>query len=295
MVRAHAVVASLTLAGCPGPDVSLGDADSDSGSTSGAADNGDAPTASESMSSAGTTAPADDGSGDGSGDDTTSSADPDTGGSTDTTAATTGDGTGDESTGEPPADATVVFVNFEGPSMSEGPDDSVSDTTSISPMAMDLGVFGGGPEQAAIVAAVQEDFAGLNVFVTAQRPDEGEYAMVVVTPTNPFGGVAAIAPLDCDDANANSVAFVFASKGDGASIDNIAGRISREVGTTMGLEHVDAPDDLLNIGQIFDDSSFTDSCEALSMAPQCAAQHAAQCPAGQQNSFAELLSMAGPA
>jgi len=295
MRRACAVlIATFSLAGCPGPDVSLGDAETDSASTGSATESGGLPTASESMTSAAATGG---GNGGTEGEATSSVDTADTGeeGSGTDTSPDTGDGETDGSTGnQPPVDATVVFINFAGPTLTQGVDDATADVTSIGQMAMALDPFGEGAEQGAIVSAVQDKFAGLNMFATSERPQSGDYAMVVVTPTNPFGGAAAIAPLDCGDGNPTSVAFVFASKG-GASIGSVASRVAREVGSTMGLEHVDAPADLLNQGFVSDDAEFTDTCEMLVAAPSCAARHAAHCPAQQQNSYAELLSLVGPA
>ncbi|MEM6993981.1 MAG: hypothetical protein AAF721_25945 [Myxococcota bacterium] len=290
-----ALIVCLASAGCPGPDVSLGDADSDA-ATSGMTDTGDTPTASASMTSAGT------GSAGGSSDDgaveTTTGAVDDEGtggGTTDDGSSGSDDGDGSSSTGTmPPVDAAVLFVNFDGPTLSQGTDDATTDVTQIPNMAMDLAAFGGGPDEAAIVAAVQADFAGLSVFVTDQRPADGDYTMVVVTPTNPFVGSAAIAPLDCDNENPSNIAFVFAGVGDGATVDNVAGRVSRETGSTMGLEHVDAAGDLLNQGFIQDDAAFTDECHSLTGAANCPGQHIAACPGGgSQNSFAELAVAVG--
>ena len=292
---------ALFFAGCAGPEVPLGEADE---SSSGAAVDGgdDSPTASASMSGA---ADADAGGDDDDDDDDDNAddddADDDDDDDDDDDAGTAGEESGGEESGEsggtidPPKDATVVFVNFDGPTLTGGTDDSTNDVTQIGEMTGDLEPYGEGPIRDEIVEHAQSLFAGLNVVVTGERPDDGDYIMAVVTPSNPFGGAPqGVSPIDCEDSNPRNIVFLFFSLGDGFSAEHIGSTVARQSAFTIGLEHVDAREDLLN-GFILEGTSFTDECHDVVNGPVCPEQHAEHCPAGQQNSFAELEAILGPA
>ncbi len=279
---------ATALAACTAEPTSLGDPDSEDG-THGSSGNTDAdPTATSGASM--------DGPGSGSQSGTGSSdAGASTGGSmattTDPSATTSGDGSeGSSETGEPGDAATVLFVNFDGPTLTAGIDDATIDQSSVagSFSGMPLEPFGDGPKRDDVMTRLDEIWAPFDVAITDTRPASGDYAMIVVTPTNPFGGgVLGIASQDCGDANPTSVGMVFSGIDDPYSAGLIATVISHEAGRGYGLENVDAPGDVM--AQFAEDvASFIDQCRPLIGAPTCGAEHEAFCPAGQQNGYAEL-------
>ncbi|RMG99889.1 MAG: hypothetical protein D6705_01860 [Deltaproteobacteria bacterium] len=188
--------------------------------------------------------------------------------------------------------AVTVFVNFDGVTLTEGTDDATTDTSSIADGT--FAPYAGTVPAEDVFAAFEAIFAPYPVCATDVRPDEGPYAMVVVTAdTSPYGpGVGELAGIDCGDGNPKSVALVF----ENGSVDTAAGiaaRIAHAFAHTLGLEHVDEPSDVLNVSS--PGTSFVDACSDLvgPQDPVCGAQHEAFCPPGQQNGHAELSALGG--
>ena len=265
---------------CSGNPTSLGEPDTEGGSTSGAVDTGRDPGA---TSSTAPTAGGNDGTAD-SGSNTTSGNPPDpTTGSTDTDdpPATTGD----------PGDAAILYINFEGATLTPGADDSSLDQASIASAfnGAPLAPYGRGPKRAAVLMAITDLWAPFNVFVTDTRPRSGDYAMVVVTPTNPIGGGSAgISGQDCGDQNPRTVGAAFASVNDTLSVDLTANFISHIAAHGYGMDHVDGPD-VMNQTPA-ENFTFNDQCMPIT-APGSCGGHEAFCPPGQQNTFAELADL----
>jgi len=274
----------LALAGCVAPPTSLGD-----------------PPESETETETSSDPDTDDPGGSGqvmtgdeadSGDDDvvtttgTSTDDGNTSGDDDTTTGTsTDDG---NTTGDPLDAAMVIFVNFDGVTLTQAAaDDATLDQTAIAEMAgLPLEPFGDGPERDAIMSALAEYFSPFDVGVTATRPASGDYTMIVATPTNLFGGgVLGISLLDCDDANHRNVGFMFGRIGDPTTPEPevVAAVIAHVVADTLGLEHTD--DGGLTDPFDIESYTFTDACVEITNEPLCAAQHAPFGPAGQQSSF----------
>ena len=113
------------------------------------------------------------------------------------------------------ADPGTVFINFDGPTLSEGSrDDASSDVTAIAELGLTVDPFGDDAAQRrAVVEAVKADFEPFGLRVVDERPSSGDYIMAVVTPTNPFvDGVTGVAVNDCDDADGpTNVVFAFFS------------------------------------------------------------------------------------
>ena len=197
------------------------------------------------------------------------------------------------------AEPGTVYVELDGITLSQGPaDDSTSNVTAIAELAGTLEPFGGNAaERESILQSVRADFAPFDVRIVDERPSTGDYVMVVVTPTNPFGnGVTGVAVDDCGDAaGQRDVVFAFFRAGEAPATD-VATTIAQEVGHSIGLEHVDdAADVMYPIAAGFD-PYFNDDCLALSSAAGCAAQHEVFCEQpDQQNAFAELMARFGPA
>jgi hypothetical protein len=282
------ILPALALGGCVAPPTSLGDppetetssiseSTGDPGSSGQTLTDGDASTSGGDIvttTSAGTST--DDGSST-HGDDvvTTTSA-----------GTSTDDG---NTTGDPLDAAMVIFVNFDGIVLigAETDDATMDQSMLADDTGMPWGSYGVGPKRDEIMIALAGYFAPFDVGVTSTRPESGDYTMIVVTPTNPFGGgVVGISPLDCNNANPNNVGFVFGSIADPFPAEVVAASIAHVVADSLGLEHTDSGD--LTDPSAIESYVFTDACAPLFIPTQCEAQHAVFCPPGQQNSFAEL-------
>jgi hypothetical protein len=200
------------------------------------------------------------------------------------------------STGDNPDAPDVIYVNFDGGDFSAGMDDATADQASVLISDTTVDPYGG-TDQAQILATIAADYAPFDVLVTDERPAMGPYAMVVITPTDVVGvpGVAGVAPLDCGDAVRNNVAFVNTTVAtDALMIGSVA---SSRLGSTFGIENgTDSSD--LSWGSLWgagEDPSWVDSCIDVEFSPECADEHAVYCPDGQQNGFAELTDLFGPA
>ncbi|MCX4242625.1 Ig-like domain-containing protein [Paraliomyxa miuraensis] len=190
-----------------------------------------------------------------------------------------------------------IFVNFDGANLSSGWDDSTNDVTQINELAGNFAAYGAGAKRDAVMQAVAADWAPFDVIVTDTRPGSGNYTMNMTGPTNPFGGgVLGIAPLDCDDSQThNNITYAFHSVNDSFSAAVTATTIGQEVAHSYGLEHVDAPSDIMNPYNAGGDASFTDQCITIVQGVACGSQHAAECgSSGLQNSYQELLTLFGP-
>lgn len=195
------------------------------------------------------------------------------------------------------APAGTIFVNFDGAQLSGGSDNSTTDTTQIGQLAGSFAAYGQGSKRDAVMQAVRADWAPFNIGITDTRPGSGQYTMNMTGPTNPFGGgILGIAPLDCNDQQThNNITYAFHSENDGFSAAITATTIGQEVAHSYGLEHVDAPGDVMNPVNAGGDASFTDVCIPIVGGANCGAQHSAQCGSGgQQNSYQELLALFGP-
>lgn len=194
------------------------------------------------------------------------------------------------------AEPGVIFVNFDGAEMAEGQDDAAADQTQVPGMGGPFAPYGAGDKRAAVMQAVASDWEAYDVFVTDTRPETGFYTMNMTGPTNPFGGgVLGIAPLDCNDMQPNNVTFAFHGADDMFSAAVTATTIGQEVAHSYGLEHVDAPQDIMNPSNAGGDASFVDECFVIVGGAMCGAQHAEQCASPQeQNSHRELLELFGP-
>lgn len=199
--------------------------------------------------------------------------------------------------GQPPP--AIIFVNFDGATLTMGGDNSQMDSSEI--FGGEFLPYGVGDKRAAVMQATRADWAAYNIDVVDERPAAGEYTMNMTGPTNFVGeGVLGIAPLDCrNQMNPNNVTYAFHSVDDGFDAATTATTIGQEVAHSFGLEHVDEPADILNPFNAGGDPTFIDECLPLSgggAGAFCPDQHSEFCPDGQgQNSHQELLGIFGPA
>jgi hypothetical protein len=196
--------------------------------------------------------------------------------------------------GQPPP--WVIFVNFDGATLTSGMDSAPNNVTQIAECAGEFAPYGAGDKRAAVMQATRADWAFYNMDVVDVRPTAGEYTMNMTGPTNPFGGgVLGIAPVDCGNFQTHSnVTYAFHSVDDGFDAATTATTIGQEVAHSYGLDHVDQPADILNPTNAGGDPSFMDECLPL-VGNSCPDQHMEHCRDGMgQNSHQELLTLFGP-
>lgn len=194
----------------------------------------------------------------------------------------------------------TVFLNFDGTVLRLGAKDNSARDESVMVRGGDPypGFNGGGSQAAAVLQAVQQDFAPWGVRVVDERPSElVPYTMIMVggdwTDTRldePAGGVASSA--DCEALGQRHVAFVFPGYN---STNWIAYTASQEAGHGFGLDHTfdcNSPMSYCNGGS--GDARFSTTCvdlcgdDGCSGRPGCNLTHRKYCPEGQQNDGAEL-------
>ncbi len=203
-------------------------------------------------------------------------------------AGSAGSDTSGEETGqiEPPDGSNVIFLNFYGVILFGGTDNAPADTSSA--VSGDLSPYQSPLKITEIVASVEAAWSGINVVFVTERPADGDFTMVVITPTLSNGypeGVQGVSGLDCENTNPNSTGVVFTHSSPDAA--TIAFNISRMLGQTYGLEPVNADSGFMNSDFMLA-TEFTDACNSTFFQPQ-ECPHIG-CAGGEQNSYAELVS-----
>jgi hypothetical protein len=211
----------------------------------------------------------------------------------------TGDGTGDgsetaddTSTDERDCSGRKIYVALEGLTLTPGPADDAPNNVSefdLQAVLATLDYDGDGP---AFVDALQSLFEPFAVCVTAERPADPPYDMVVFSTNGGFSdNVRSLAIPDCMDQNHNNVAFVFihVPEPDDARAQSAAFAL----GLTMGLNsHNTNAEDLMNTSTDFPREEWLDVCIPFTHG-SCTTSD--DCPSGQQNSFQHLMATLGPA
>lgn len=205
------------------------------------------------------------------------------------------EGSGAGSTGEPDG-MRRIYLNYEGVEITEGPDDAITNTSSV--LSGSFEPFGGGLSVTQeIRITMQEHWAAFDVEVVDERPASGPYIMVVVTPTNTLkGGGTAVGPLDCGDAVKSDIVFVFTN--DDPNALNIAVRASGRVGTSLGVSNSVSNTDLSSASIGFPGmAKWTDDCIPADPPPDvCSKGALAHCDtADEHNPFQIILDALGPA
>lgn len=191
---------------------------------------------------------------------------------------------------------TVVYLNFDGVTLTAGPEDDATENISSITFTelIDTPLQPYSSDTAAVINAVSEHVAAFNVCLVTERPAARDFEMIVVTDTEPpINLVTALSAIaDCGNSNPSEISFVFGSSG----VENVIPAVSSRIGFHIGLENGTDPADIM--GPAGSKSpQFLDSCSQLNnpALATCSAQHATHCGAGGQNSFQELLAAFGAA
>lgn len=215
---------------------------------------------------------------------------------TDVTGSMTTGSVDESSSGEPsattggPSCGTVVYVHFDGITLSEGPDDATTNTTGIASLATDLAPYEGN-DRAEIVELAAARFVDFDVCFTDERPTEGDYTMAIVTPTNPLGpGLFGLAPTDCGNATPSNIVFLFS---EGLDTELMGMSIARSVAISFGLDAHEGDGTELLSTFAASDATLLDEC--ISFGPVSPLCDHDPCRGGDQNSYQELLARLGPA
>jgi hypothetical protein len=212
--------------------------------------------------------------------------------------STTGDGDGGTSGGH--EYAATIYLNFDGAELTSGTDDSRMNTTQVEEQAGVLEPYdasGSSDMHLYVAQEIANDFAPYDVEIVIERPAEGDYTMIVVTPTNNvMAGISGTGPQDCDNANPNNIGFAFFSSESTENANAQAAGISRIIGFTLGFNQVVTSADIMSASNATPNPSWVDQCFAFNSPPgTCLPQHAMHCPEGEQNSHAALMALFGAA
>ena len=200
------------------------------------------------------------------------------------------------------AQPEILYINFDGAVLQSGcGNDARYDCSTLADLFDGyVGPYRGNLNQKMnILQATRNTVADFGVQVVTERPpDDVEYTMVIYGDLGEqsFAGIAPY--IDCEDLNGGDTSFTAAFSGSntGSTV------ILQEAAHTWGLEHVDSEFDVLNPFKSSSTSQkFLDQCLPIvantdleQTAGSCNQMHTRFCPAGQQNSYQEMLYLFGP-
>jgi hypothetical protein len=197
----------------------------------------------------------------------------------------------------------TLYINFDGGVLQTGcGNDPRYDCSTLSHLFNGyVGPYDGNETQRiSILQATRKDLKEFGVRVVIDRPPpDVPYTMVMYGDLGPqsFAGIAPY--IDCEDRRGGDTSFTqgFGSSNTGSTV------ILQEAAHTWGLEHVDAPLDILNPFKSAGlDQSFRDECFKIvsdtDLTPtqgSCNQVHTRFCETGYQNSWKEMSLLFGPA
>ncbi|MEX1361767.1 MAG: Ig-like domain-containing protein [Nannocystaceae bacterium] len=200
----------------------------------------------------------------------------------------------------------VVFVAMDGVTLRPncGNGDSAHAALNCTPLVDSETTFPAfGAQAAAEYQQLRNYYEPFDLVMTSARPpDFLPYTMTVIGGSSQQagqgGGVCGVANVACDGLKRNHVSLNFPQ-----SCGGMAETAGQETAHNWGLEHTDNPNDILYPFNNGGSKSFIDSCMNISHATgngitSCGYVHEVYCPAGageQQNSYAEMLGVFGPA
>lgn len=186
-------------------------------------------------------------------------------------------------------DPQVLFINFDGVTLSDGDDDAPNNTSIWADLT---GQWTSYPEWTPTLREEAREhvatiFAPFDVLVTTTRPGSGDYTMVVVGGHGDFSG--GYSTSDCNNMNRNTVAFV-GERPTGLADYNL---IAHEAGHSFGLTHTETDVDEIMNPVVWDGSQLGVSCAPRS-SDYCDEFLSLHCSLGSQNSHASLCEALGP-
>ncbi|MBL8948218.1 MAG: hypothetical protein JNK45_33900 [Myxococcales bacterium] len=298
----RAAALPLLLAGCYSPNTPIVVDGAESPTTGGVGTTGADSTGASDPS---TTAPAssEGGPGDSSGASSISGTEASSsdGGPTDTGAAESSSTTGE------PADCVgvagrTVWINFDGGTLEQGVVDNGPGWVTENELAAgDWPPYDDAAEGDAdeIMALLHEQWNPFDICLTREQPEVADFELVLVSSTtflnNPDYPGPGSAP-DCGDIHVNNVIVRTMPPEANLPTATKVISISSALGRSFGLEAVNAPEDLMNYaaGGTLNGASFTDACTPIYYPPQDCAESPG-CDTDEQNSYAVLLQLLGPA
>ena len=196
----------------------------------------------------------------------------------------------------------ILYINFDGGILQSGCGNdphhdcsTLAETFSgyVGPFEGDLG------QRLNILTQARKDVADFAIQVVVERPpDDVPYTMVMYGDlgAQSFAGVAPY--IDCEDRRGGDLSFTqgFVTSQTGSTV------ILQEAAHTWGLEHVDAPSDILNpfkaagLNQAFLDQCFkiVANTDLEATSGSCNQIHTKFCEIGYQNSWQEMMYLFGP-
>lgn len=200
---------------------------------------------------------------------------------------------------------TTLYVNFEGVELSEcNPSDSRRDCSWYN-FEEPFPPFSGTIQtQVGVLQAMRSDVADYGIRVTAQRPESGNYTMVVYGGTEAEYGALGSAPAgDCDDEVPNQIAFAHLDGELNEWVNGGATTALHEAAHSWGLDHIDAEGSVMFPSGNNSPTFFRDECDLMvedtELNPgqsSCPELNMAQCgDSSRQNAAARLTRLFGPA
>lgn len=160
---------------------------------------------------------------------------------------------------------TTLYVNFDGVELSEcNPSDAKRNCTWYN-FEEPFEPFSGSLQtKVGVLQAMRSDVSDYGIRVTAQRPSDGDYTMVIYGGTEEVYGALGSAPAgDCDDAFPNQIAFAHLDGELNTWVNGGATTALHEAAHSWGLDHIDVEGTVMfpsgNNGPTF----FRDECDRM--------------------------------
>lgn len=197
----------------------------------------------------------------------------------------------------------VVYVAMDGVTLRPtcGNGDSAHSALNCSPLVDSEVTFPAfGAQAASEFEQIRNYYEPFDLVMTSARPPDWlPYTMTIIGGSAQLaghgGGTCGVANVACDGLKRNHVSLNFPQ-----SCNGMAETVGQETAHNWGLEHTDNPNDMLYPFNNGGSKSFVDDCMAISHATgsgttQCGYIHELYCGEEQQNSFAEMMGVFGPA